>query len=339
MTKIQNTVSQNAVLKNTALQNSISIIIFLFIIIFLTGNIIAQEGNGQGRLKGFVLDTDKNPIIGAKVSLEYIKYNKKIETITDNKGKFSFLGLGVGVIKISAEKDGFVIGGNQTRVSGAQRNPTQYIKLKKLSELKAKDDPNAKVKDEFSQAINLFDNEKFDKALELFLSFRQKKPDMYKVGLNIGNCYLELKKYNEAINEFNKVLEKIKTENPELKGSKTASQIFASIGDIYMRQDNLKNAEKYFKKSIEIDQSDHALAYNIAEILFLANKTDDAIKYYYIAIKIKPDWSKSYKQIGYAFLNKGNTKKAIEMFKIFLKLDAKSSDAQIIRDVIKSLGE
>ena len=319
-------------------KTKITVCIMMFLIIF-TGNIIAQEGNGQGRLKGFVLDTDKKPVKGAKVTLEYLKYSKKIETITDKKGKFSFLGLGVGDIRISAEKEGFVVGGNQTRVSGAQRNPTQYIKLKKLSEVKAKDDPNAKIKDEFSQAINLFDDGKFDKALELFLSFQQKKPDMYKVGLNIGNCYLELKKYKEAINEFNKVLDKIKEENPELKGSKTASQIFASIGDIYMRQDNLKKAEKYFKKSIEIDQSDHALAYNIAEILFLANKTDDAIKYYNLAIKIKPDWPKSYKQIGYAFLNKGNTKKAIEVFKKYIQLDPKSSDAQIIKDVIKSLSK
>jgi len=312
-------------------------IILICIVFAFSSAIAAQEGRGEGRLRGYVLDTDKNPIEGAKVTLEYLKYDRKLVTTTNKKGKFSFLGLAVGDVRISAEKEGFVLGGNQTRVSGAQKNPTQYIKLKRESEAKPKEDPNAALKDEFAQAIALFNDRKFEEALGLFQSFQEKKPDMYKIGINIGNCYVELQRYKEAIEEFQKVLDKITAENPVLEGNKTAAQIYATIGDIYMRQDQLKKAEEYFKKSIEIDKSDHALAYNVAEILFVGGKTDDSIKYYNLAIKIKPDWPKSYKQIGYAYLNKGDMKKAIEMFKKFLKLDPDSPEASGIKEVIKSL--
>jgi Tfp pilus assembly protein PilF len=41
--------------------------------------------------------------------------------------------------------------------------------------------------------------------------------------------------------------------------------------------------------------------------------------------------------VGYAYLNKGDTKKAIEMFKKFLELDPDSPEAFEIKEVIKTL--
>lgn len=297
----------------------------------------AQEGAGTGRLVGYVSDKDKKPVEGAKIALEYFQFNRKLTTTTDKNGKFVFLGLGLGDVKISVEKDGFIFAAIQTRVSGVRKNPIQHIKLRHTSEVKPKDDPNNALKNEFTQAKALFTDRKFEQALALFQSFLKKKPDTFKIRIDIGNCYLELQRYQEAIDEYQKVLEKIKEENPELKGNKTAAQIYATIGDIYMRQDQLKKAEEYFMKSIEIDKSDHTLAYNIAEILFAAGKTNEAIEYYKLAIKIKPGWSKSYKQCGYACLNKGDIPKAIEMFNKFLELDPGSPDAPGIKEVIKSL--
>jgi len=104
-----------------------------------------------------------------------------------------------------------------------------------------------------------------------------------------------------------------------------------------MRQNNLKEAEGYFKKSLEVDPSDHALAYNVAEIMFVAEKTDEAINYYKMAIQINPQFSKSYMQCGYAYLNKGDTKSAIEYLKKFLEVDPNAPEAEGVKEVIASL--
>jgi tetratricopeptide (TPR) repeat protein len=157
------------------------------------------------------------------------------------------------------------------------------------------------------------------------------------VAFNIANCYIEMQQYDEAIRELEKVLEIIKAENPELKGNSEVAKIYSTIGDVHMRRNNFPEAEKYFKMAIDIDPADHAVAYNVAEIMFVAGKTDEAIKYYEMAVKIKPDWPKAYKQLGYAYLNKGDTKKAIEMLNKFLKLDPNSPEAPGIKEVIKSL--
>lgn len=301
--------------------------------------LLAQEGRGTGRLKGYVLDTEKNPLKDVKVTIEYKEYNRTIETTTDEEGKFLFGGLGVGVIQIIAEKPGYIKGGLGLKVSGVNKNPEQHIILKKFEEVKevAKDQKNDLLRGKYTKAEAMFQERKFDQALALYQDFLNERPDLYKIRINIANCYLEMQRYDEAVTELNGVLEKIKAENPETKGNVEVAKILATLGDIYMRRNDLKKAEGYFKQSIEISPDDHALAYNVAEILFAAGKTDDAIKYYDMAIQINPKWPKSYMQRGYAYLNKGDIKKAIASFKQYLELAPDAPEADGVREVIKSL--
>jgi tetratricopeptide (TPR) repeat protein len=297
----------------------------------------AQEGAGTGRLIGYVFDSDNKPIEGAKLTLEYVKFNRSMEKVSDKYGKFTFLGLGKGYVRLRAKKKGYVDEVHQFEVYGINRNPRKKIVMKRVEDV----DPGAKKttasKDNFSQGLALFEARKFKEALASFEKFRKLQPKLHKVAFNIANCYIEMQQYGEAIRELEKVLEIIKAETPDLKGNSEVAKIYSTIGDVYMRQDNFGEAEKYFKKAIDIDPADHAVAYNVAEIMFVAGKTDEAIKYYEMAVKIKPDWPKAYKQLGYAYLNKGDTKKAIEMLNKFLELDPNSPEAPGIKEVIKSL--
>ena len=310
----------------------------LLIILAFTPAGWSQEGRGKGRLSGEVQDEDKNPIAGVKITLEYLSYDYQLTDISDEKGKWAFVGLGMGVVKISAEKEGFLPEGIQLTVSSVNRNPKQLIILKRVEDIKPGTGEGGEIsRDTFVKATALYKESKFEAALALFQDFRKQQPHLYQIAINIGNCLLELGRFEEAIKEFQAVADKITTENPEVSGNTELARIYASIGDTYMRQDKLKQAEEYFKKSIEIDSSDHALAYNVAEILFAAGKTDDAIKYYQLAIQIKPDWPKSYAQLGYAYLNKGDTKSAIENLKKFVELAPDSPEAPGVKEVIKSL--
>lgn len=316
-----------------------AVLVVSFIFAGSSAQLFGQEGRGNGRLKGYVLDTDKNPLQGVKITIQYKDFNRKLNTTTDKTGKFLFGGLGVGVIQIIAEKEGYIKGGLGLKVSGVNRNPEQHIILKKFEEIKevAKDQKNELLRGKYKKAEALYKERKFNDALALFQDFLTERPDLYKIRINIANCYLETQRYDEAVTELNAVLQKVLAEKPEAKGNVEVAKIYATLGDIYMRRDDLKKAESYFKKSIDISPDDHALAYNVAEILFAAGKTDDAIKYYDLAIQINPQWAKSYMQRGYAYLNKGDIKKAIESFKKYLELAPDAPEADGVREVIKSL--
>ncbi len=318
-------------------KQAIVILVAIMVAFTFSTTLFAQEGRGTGRMTGYVTDQDKKPIEGVKLTMEYQGVVRVLEATTDEKGKFTFLGLGKGSVKIKAEKSGFANAGIVTTVSGVKKNPIQYIVMQTPEEADPNAAKNLQSKDDFTRAIALYENRKFQEALDLFNKVRGTQPQAYKLGINVGNCLLELQRYDEAFKEFKTVLDKLLEEKPDAEGNKELAKLYASLGEIFMRQDKFAEAETYFKKSIAIDTSDHALAYNVAEILFVAGKTDGAIKYYKLAIQIKPDWPKPFQKLGYAFLNKGDTTEAIKNLKKFVELDPNSPDVPGIEEVIKSL--
>lgn len=313
---------------------------FVLILILFAGSslLLSQEGRGVGRVAGIVQDQDGNPVEGVKILLQSLKYEFNMETVSDEKGKWGFYGFANGPYRITAEKEGYVNSVMPVQLSQAGRNPRQKIELEKISAAPAvgiKDDGS---RSEFLQGNQLFEQENYKDALALFLKFREKNPLLYKVGINIGNCYFKLRKYPEAIAEYKKVLTGLAAEKEQTKElSTTTARVYAGLGEAYMAQDKFGEAEDNFKKSMEIDPTDHALAYNVAEILFNMNKVDEAIKYYEMAVKIKPDWPKSYLKLGYAYLNKGDTAKAVTYMEKFVELAPDDPQAGTIKDLIKDL--
>jgi len=308
---------------------------FLFVAVF-SNFLIAQEGRGEARLKGVVIDKDGNPIEGADVKLESLVHKLIMTTKTDEKGRWAFIGLGKTVVKIKASKEGYtptII--SELHVS-AIKNPEQEIVLKKITDIESLEENNPKTL--YLKGEKLYNQGEYEKALAVFKELVGTQPKLYKARVNIGNCYIKLKQYDEAIEEFKFVLEKLKEEKENLKGNKTASSIYASLGELYMDRNDFEKAKEYFEKSINIDPSNHALSYTVAEILFNSNKIDEAIHYYELAAKIKPDWPKSYLKLGYCYLNKGEKKTAINYLNKFVELSPEN-DPQVnaVKNIIKQL--
>ncbi len=297
----------------------IKVLIVLFIFMTVSNYFLtAQEGRGQARLKGVVIDKDGNPVEGAKVELESLIHNLSMTTKTDENGVWSFLGLGRTMVKITVSKEGYdptVI--PELNVS-AIRNPDQEILLIESTDIEQIDEEDPKSI--YQKGENLYDQGEYEKAVSVFKEFIEKQPDLYEARINLGNCYVKLKEYDKAIEEFEFVLEKLKEEQTDLKENKTAASLYASLGELYMDLDDLEKAKEYFEKSINIDPSNHALAYNVAEILFNSSKIDEAITYYKKSAEINPNWPKSYLKLGYCYLNKAEIENSITYFNKFVEL-------------------
>ena len=314
----------------------VTVVVLLVLVFAPLGR--AQEGRGDGRLSGVVYDTDNHPVSGAAVTLEYFAYNRRLTTVTDKKGQWAFLTLGKGQVKVTIEKEGFISAFGQVPVSSLGQNPRQSIILRRLAERKpAETGPAAETEDAFTKAFTLFKERKFETALALFLDFRQRYPDRYPIGVHIGNCYLELQRYEEALHELQTVARRREAGPPQVKGEPELAEIYAAIADIYMRQDKFPEAEAALKKSLALDPTNYAWAYNVAEILFAAGNTGEAIRYYELALRLKPGSTDCYRQLGYAYLHRGDTKAAVQYLGKFLELAPHSPQAPGIKEVIQSL--
>ncbi len=291
----------------------------------------AQAGRGKGRIKGKVIDGNtQKPFVGAKVVIQFAKDERlKHETKTDKKGEWAFIGLGTGEWRITASADGYVPDREAVHVTQFSTNPYVTLKLKKPEKMDLAENANL-----VEQGNSLYEQGKYDEALEAFKKFQNKTPEFYEVYINIGNCLMKQEKYDEAIAEYNTFLEKAKDDQIELK-----AQALASIGEVHLKRDEIEKAQSFFMKSIELNPKDEILAYNVAEIFFGNNKNEEAVKYYKIASQIKPQWGIPYLKLGYVYLNLGDMKKASESFTKFMEVDPENPEVPAIKDLIKSLEE
>lgn len=315
----------------------LKIIILLFLFLVSSSLASAQEGRGQGRISGTVKDENGNPIEGAEIVCESLEYDLSLKTKSDKKGKWAITGFGRSYFRIAASKKGYISSETRMRLSQFRNPPLDFV-LKSVESADLLTERDVEVSKElFRKATNLFDEEKYSGALLLFQEFLERYPELYQVRINIGSCYREMGQNEEALVEYVDVLEKLKEENPDLKGNKNAAQALTHIGETYIRMGDMEKAQPFLEQAIEIFPSDHALAFNIAEIYFRDGKIDQAIEYYTLAIQIKPEWPLAYLKIGYAYVNKGDYGQAITSFKKFLELAPENKEAEKIRNLISQL--
>ena len=151
------------------------IILFLFIVCLPCNLLLSQEGRGDARLKGIVVDEMGNPIEGAKIELISLDYNLKMFSISSKKGNWSFLGLGKTVAKIISSKNGYmttII--PELSISGI-KNTMQRIVLKKAANIEDIEKENPKML--YLKGEELYKQTEYRKALIVFKEFLKKEPE------------------------------------------------------------------------------------------------------------------------------------------------------------------
>jgi len=305
-------------------------------VILTAGTASAQAGMGLARLAGNVVDQAGNPIPGAKILAEFQQdQGIKKEAVSNDKGEWSIIGLGTGNWTITASAEGYLPASVSYPVKQLDRNPRLVIKMTKVEKASGlvQDESSLQILDE---ANAFYADGKYDTALMMYEQFLEKNPAVYQVLLNIGDCRREKAEYDLAVEKYNAVIER-SASDPAM-GKSMKAKALAAIGLCYLRQNNLDQAQAFFKQSIETDPQDENLAYNVGEICFSNQQIDEAARYFAMASQIKPDWPDPYLKMAYVHLNKGDMVKAAESLEAYLKLETnpeKAAQAKAILDSIK----
>ncbi|MBN2532999.1 MAG: tetratricopeptide repeat protein [Spirochaetales bacterium] len=147
----------------------------------------------------------------------------------------------------------------------------------------------------------------------------------YRPYFNLGFIYEEKANYNRALEEYSKSLTLIKQELPF--DFKTGSEVYARIGNIYMKLNKLAEAEENFYKAIEINPDSYP-AYSYLGTLYSRKKENDmAITMYNKAIEIYPRDVVSVYSLGLFYLENNLFDEAIIQFKRAIELYPEHSGA------------
>jgi Tfp pilus assembly protein PilF len=311
---------------------AVAALIVLFSAVLSAG----QAGRGTARISGVVVDALDNPIPSAKVVAVYQEDSDvTIETLTNDKGEWAILGVGTGGWLITASAEGYVPNSVNFVSKQLTKNPKITITLEKRGGA-----PAGIVQDEstfelLEQGNEFYKDGKYETALMMYQQFLEKNPSAYQVSLNIADCYREKGELDKAIENYSKVIAQAK--NDSAMGKTMEAKSLAGIGVCYLKQNNLEEAEKVFKQSIDSDPQDETLAYNVGEICFSNQQIEEAERYFELAAKIKPDWPDPYLKLGYVHLNKGDMGKAVEYLERFIKLEGDTPRAAQAQNIISTI--
>jgi len=302
------------------------------LILVAAGPALSQAGHGKGRLGGVLLDPDQKPVVGIKITLIFSENkNTKFEDTTGKKGDFSFIGLGTGIWTLAASVPGFAPVEQVVNVSQLAVNPKLIVVLRKPEKT------SGVIQDEKSVALleqgnQLFKDGKYDEAIALYEQFLQANPGLYQIRVSIADCYRETGEFDKAVAIYNEVI--TQSASDPTMGKDMAAKSLAGIGNCYLKQGKLEEAQGYFQKSIDTSPKDEILAYNVGEIFFSNQGLDQAIRYFEMAAQIKPDWADPYLKLGYVYLNKADNAKAAENFEKFLAFEPEGERAALAKNIL-----
>jgi tetratricopeptide (TPR) repeat protein len=297
---------------------------FVFILILAAASFAFSQGyKGKGKVIGYVYDEEGNPLEGVKVKLFSLRAQSGFETVTDANGKWKAIWIRGGKWNIDFDKIGYMPKKISAELKEYSKNHDIEIKLKKIEGLVITEE----LKADLNRGNALFDQGKYEEAIEVYQKIIKEFPDVYVVNKNIGNCYFRMERYDLAEEYYLKVLEK----------EPNNSDIMLLIGNTYANRGENEKALEWYKK-IEFEKiNDPTVLFNIGTNFYKNSQFEEALKYYQKSVDIQNDFLDGIYQLGLTSLTLGNYKEAIAVFEDYLKHDPDSQRASQVRGFIEFL--
>jgi tetratricopeptide (TPR) repeat protein len=285
----------------------------------------AAAQSTQGRISGVVNDENNKPIKAATVAAENTDTNQSFTATTDEKGRFTFIGLRPGTWQFTAAAPGYFgdRGAMQIRVSPP--NPPIVFALKKsgvpnggvLGNVQSKD-----LQNDLVAADQLFNQRKYDEAIAAYRAIVEKAPTLSVINLQIGNAFFNKKDYGSAVIAYTDLL-KVDPNNAKAVVGIAKAQLASGNTDAAYAA--LKNAtDNPSAVSREIYDS-------LGEIEYNRNNFDEAVKWYTKASEVDPAWGKAWYRLGLCAQKKGDTANATAYFEKVLAVDPVSIEAAMAK--------
>jgi TolA-binding protein len=286
-----------------------------------------------GRVGGVVKDETGQPIKGATITAENPNASPNSFTATtDDKGRFSIIGLRTGQWTFTAQAPGYApeAGRLPVQTIGAPNPPLTFTLKRGGSAGPASALGNAAAKDlqaDLAAAEMDFTAGKFDEAIAKYRAILTKAPALNVINLQIAAAYRNKKDYDGAIAAYNELL----------KSDPNNDKAIIGIGMTNMEKGDLAAAESTLQKAADGPAPTREVFYNLGEVKFAKGQPDEAAKMYQKAVDADAAWGKPLFKLGLVALNKGDKDQTIKIMEKVIAVDPTSQEAAQAKAVIEQL--
>jgi len=285
-----------------------------------------------GRIGGTIKDQNNQPLKGATVTAENPNASPSSFTATtDDRGRYSIIGLRTGTWKITASAPGFSpsSGSVPVRTIGAPMPPVDFVLAPgatgpagALAGVNTKE-----LQAELQKAMDLANQGQHDAAIAAYNAILTKTPALTMINGQIAVVQRMKKDYDGAIASYQKVL----AADPNNDRAKI------DIGMTYLEKGDFANAEKSLMEVASSVNANREVFYNLGEVKFAKGETDEAVKYYQRAVDMDANWGKPLFKIGLSRLQKADTAGAIEYMNKVIAAEPNSAEAAQAKALIEQL--
>jgi tetratricopeptide (TPR) repeat protein len=285
-----------------------------------------------GRIGGVVKDDKGQPLKGATVVAENPSASPpSFSATTDDKGRFSIIGLRAGSWKLTASAPGFQpsVGQVPIRTIGQPNPPVEFTLApgatgagSALAGVNTKElQAELKVADDMMTANN------YDGAIAAYTGMVAKVPALTALYLQIGRAQRLKKDYAGALETY----AKIPAGDPNLEKAKV------EIGMTNLEKGDLAAADTALTEAAQSMSASREVFYNLGEVKFAKGETDAAMAAYQRAIDVDANWAKPYFKMGLGRLQKADTPGAIQMMEKVIAVEPMSQEAAQAKALIEQL--
>lgn len=285
-----------------------------------------------GRIGGTVRDAQNQPLKGATVTAENPNASPSSFTATtDDRGRYSIIGLRSGGWKITASAPGFApsSGSVNVRTIGTPMPPVDFVLAPgaagpagALAGVNTKE-----LQGELQKAIDLANAGQHDAAIAAYQAVLAKAPVLTMIHGQIAQVQRLKKDYDAAIASYQKVIE----------GDPNNDRAKIEIGMTYLEKGDFAAAEKALLDVASSVNANREVFYNLGEVKFAKGETDEAVTYYQRAVDMDPAWGKPLFKIGLARLQKADIAGTIEIMQKVIAVDPNSAEAAQAKSLIEQL--
>lgn len=159
---------------------------------------------------------------------------------------------------------------------------------------------------------------------------REIDPDSYRVHQLMAEYYANKGNLPEAIEQYKLILKKA----PDIPGFR------ASLGDLYLRTGQDRDAEEQFHDELKIDGHSFVAYYGLAKLAFQQLRYQDSVEDASWAIREKPEFGEAYLLLGNVYSRMGEYRRAVEALENAAHiLPADPSPHYLLMQIYTKLGE
>jgi tetratricopeptide (TPR) repeat protein len=281
-----------------------------------------------GMIKGKVVDAEKKPVDGAKVTLQQVDTNSKFELKTKKNGEYMQIGVPPGNYKVTVEKDG-LSATKTTRISLdlteldftlTKGGSTEGMSKEDAAKMAAK---NEAIRAAFKEGATLSNAGKHDEAIAKFNEVLKDVPKCPECYVGIGASSAAKKDYAAAETAYKKAIEL----DPNMVDA------YNGLATVYNDQKKFTEAQAMsaegLKRATAGGASGSADAlYNAGVIAWNANDFPKAQEQFAAAVAANPNHAESHFMLGRVYLNLGKLPEAAKEFETYTKIAPNGPNAK-----------